>query len=252
MTYKRFFAFGCSFTEYHWPTWFDVVKYDLNIPSQNWGLCGLGNVGMFHRMIEADIRNTFTDDDLIVTSWSTWHREDRYLGSWTLNGNILNENDKYDSNFIRKYWDLENDIIKNAGVMIAANKMFDIDYECSIIELDNNIYENNDWYKFYEPYITKNVFPWDHGNKSEFDAFDGLLSCDNHPDIKGHLAFVKDQLYPSLGLTIRDETVKHFNKMHNDVIRILKEMNVIVTWKNHSKVLEKVFNQLGWQRKMIM
>lgn len=240
MKFKRFFAFGCSFTKYHWPTWPTIVEYDLAIPSQNWGMCGQGNVGMFHRMIEADIKNKFNEDDLIVTAWSTWHREDRYLGSWTLSGNIFNDPDLYDGKFRRKYWNLENDIVKNAGVIIAANKAFNINYQCNIVELEKNIYKKSPMYKFYSPYLPHETFPWDHCNQESFAAFNGYLDCDNHPDIKGHLDFVKDQLYPALGLTMKQETIDYFTDLQQKVTDKLK--HVTITWDNHTQF----FESFGW------
>jgi hypothetical protein len=51
MKFKRAFLFGCSYTEYKWPTWANILKKDLDIPVYNWGLSGLGNVGLHCRMV---------------------------------------------------------------------------------------------------------------------------------------------------------------------------------------------------------
>jgi hypothetical protein len=244
--YNRLFAFGCSFTSYNWPTWPDIIKYDLQIPTENWGLCGQGNVGMMHRMLEADIKNSFNENDLIITVWSTWHREDRYLGSWTLSGNIFNDKQLYDKRFKKKFWNLENDIVKNAGSIIAANKMFNINYQCSIVELDNDIYSHNNLYKFYEPHLPKKIFPWNHNDQTIYKAFEGKLAIDNHPDIEGHLLFVKDHVYPELGLTMQQKTIDHFTELQKTVIANLKKAN-INTWNDH----DAFFKSMGWHKRHI-
>ncbi len=75
--YNRIFTFGCSYTSFMWPTWADIIADDLCLPLQNWGIAGIGNVAIVSRMLECDLKNKFTDSDLILVNWSSWHREDR-------------------------------------------------------------------------------------------------------------------------------------------------------------------------------
>lgn len=77
MTYKRFFAFGCSLTNYYWPTWADIIGRDIEF-YQNWGVPGAGNHYIFNSIVEANTRYKFNNDDLVIVMWSTMHREDRY------------------------------------------------------------------------------------------------------------------------------------------------------------------------------
>jgi len=80
--YKRFFAFGCSFTNYLWPTWADIIAH--NMPNyENWGKGGAGNQFIFNSIIECNRRNNFNEDDLVVVMWTSCSREDRYVdNSW--------------------------------------------------------------------------------------------------------------------------------------------------------------------------
>lgn len=82
--YKRFFAFGCSFTHYFWPTWADIIGRE--IPHyENWGRGSAGNQFIFNSIIECNLRNKFNEDDLVIVMWSSCSREDRYLnGDWVL------------------------------------------------------------------------------------------------------------------------------------------------------------------------
>ena len=81
--YKRFFAFGCSYTEYFWPTWPDIIGQEIPY-YENWGNAGAGNQFTFNSLIECNKRNKFTADDLIIVMWTSSAREDRYVNNqWT-------------------------------------------------------------------------------------------------------------------------------------------------------------------------
>ena len=68
MKYNRFFAFGCSYTHYLWPTWANIIARDTGLPFQNWGKSGAGNVYIHHKMVEAKIKESINDDDLIIVN----------------------------------------------------------------------------------------------------------------------------------------------------------------------------------------
>jgi len=50
--YKRFFAFGCSFTQYHWPTWANIISKEFK-ESYNYGQVGAGNFFIYQSLMEA-------------------------------------------------------------------------------------------------------------------------------------------------------------------------------------------------------
>jgi hypothetical protein len=76
--YKRFFAFGCSFTKYKWPTWADVLGSHIPV-YENWAEHASGNQFIFNSIIECNRRNKFSKDDLIGIMWTSCVREDRYV-----------------------------------------------------------------------------------------------------------------------------------------------------------------------------
>jgi hypothetical protein len=87
---KRLFTFGCSFTQFMWPTWADIIasnnSYDLY---ENWGRSGSGNLFIFNSIIECNLKRKFTVDDDIFVMWATIHRDDGYRDSkWTGNGGV--------------------------------------------------------------------------------------------------------------------------------------------------------------------
>jgi len=232
--HKRLFTFGCSFTRFGWPTWADIMAWDLNIPNQNWGVSGLGNVGLFHRLVECDLKNKFTDDDLIIVLWAHWNREDRYKDHWQAHGNVLQEG--YYSSLVKKYWSLDNDIVKNSTAIIAANKMYNINFQSNIIPLLEFEGKSIDLtekeqrlFEFYKQYISDHTcFDYDRN-----EAF-GQYQYDDHPTVLHHLNFLRDQVYPSLSLEMNYQTVDICHGIHRDIIDMVplpknKDLAPIIT-----------------------
>lgn len=118
--YKRFFAFGCSFTKYCWPSWADLLSKEMpNAEYFNFGLGGSGNQLISYRIAEANTRYKFTDTDLIMVMWTTYYREDRWVnGKWIAHGNIYNHHEGvYDETWIRKFADPKGYLIRDLAIM---------------------------------------------------------------------------------------------------------------------------------------
>jgi hypothetical protein len=75
----RLFTFGCSFTQYIWPTWADILAREFEY-YENWGSSGAGNQYIFHSLVECYQRNLLNSNDTI---------------SWINNYQLF---DKFDSN----------------------------------------------------------------------------------------------------------------------------------------------------------
>ena len=89
--YKRFFAFGCSFTRYNWPTWADIIGH-VTPEYYNYAQSGGGNLFISNSIVEANLKHNFTTNDLIIVMWTSICREDRYKnGLWSTPGNIYAE-----------------------------------------------------------------------------------------------------------------------------------------------------------------
>ena len=84
---SRLFTFGCSFTNYRWSTWADILGVHYT-EYQNWGQSGAGNHYIFNSVMEADQRHCFGPDDTVIVCWTSAHREDRYTDCWQTLGNI--------------------------------------------------------------------------------------------------------------------------------------------------------------------
>ena len=116
--FKRFFVFGCSFTNYYWPTWADIISKEMpEVEYYNFGRCGAGNPFISNRVVEADIKLKFTDTDLVMVMWTTLCREDRYFhNNWNTPGNIFTQN-IYNQEFVEKFCDPKGYLIRDLALI---------------------------------------------------------------------------------------------------------------------------------------
>lgn len=99
--YKRFFGFGCSFTNYKWPTWADIISQEFTPETAfNYGACGAGNHYIANSVVEADLFHNLGPGDLVMVMFTNFHREDRFFKDkgWVISGNI------YSQNFFNDAW----------------------------------------------------------------------------------------------------------------------------------------------------
>ena len=119
--YKRVFAFGCSFTNWYYPTWADIIaKCCTNSEFYNFGVGGAGNLVISSRITQANLRFNFCETDLILVLFSTPYREDRWIkGDWKLFGNIYNQ-PFYDEKFVHEYTDPVGLILRDLTIVETA------------------------------------------------------------------------------------------------------------------------------------
>ena len=100
---KRFFSFGCSFTNYCWLTWPDIIAFELGCDYYNFGRAGAGNSYITNMVCQVDQYFKFDKDDLVIICWSGIQREDRYKrGRWHTAGNVhSNDNTIWSEQFAK-------------------------------------------------------------------------------------------------------------------------------------------------------
>lgn len=77
----RVWTFGCSFTDYFYPTWADLLIHEaeqLGYSGNNWGSIGKGNLYIASKIQECHARNTLGPNDWVFVCWSSFYREDSY------------------------------------------------------------------------------------------------------------------------------------------------------------------------------
>ena len=126
--YKRFYAFGDSYTKYYWPTYADIIGHNMQGLYQNWGLKGAGNHYIFNSIVECNQRDKFTSDDLVIVMWTGVTREDRYVDNHWSTAATEYRTIAYGEYWMRKY-----------GTEIRGNLIRDLAYIKSTQILLNSV-----------------------------------------------------------------------------------------------------------------
>lgn len=122
---NRLFTFGCSFTQYFWPTWADILGQEFE-HFENWGKLGGGNQFIFNSLIECMVRNKLNKDDTVIIMWTNVTREDRYINySWETHGNVYTTQ-FYSPEFLHRYFDIRGCLIRDLAVIEATKKILEL------------------------------------------------------------------------------------------------------------------------------
>ena len=120
---RRLFTFGCSFTEYKWPTWADILGREFDY-FENWGRCGAGNSFILYSLSECIKRNKISKHDTVIIMWSSIAREDRWVKTWITPGSIYTQNE-YDENFVKKYANPTGYLIRDLAIISSTKQVLD-------------------------------------------------------------------------------------------------------------------------------
>jgi hypothetical protein len=208
MKYKRFFAFGCSFTSYCWPTWADYLGL-LVEEYYNYGAAGVGNTFIYSQFLRANAYYKFNKDDLIIIAWSSPFRYDYQLD---INRNKWDTILFNDQNVKLPPKDISNIITDKNLIANTVNNIYssfiilsslNLNYFFTSMDVFLDFNSNNLYPSFYNIKDAKWVNPINlynsFSNKILIDYFDGKIP-DNHPSPKNHLEFLKNELYNKLGI----------------------------------------------------
>jgi len=121
---KRLFAFGCSFTNYRWPTWVDCLAPEFD-HTQNWGQAGGGNHYIFNSVMEADQRHQFNSTDTVIVCWTGITRDDRYVdGRWHTLGNMF-ASPIYNTDYLKTHVDERGYLIRDLAYVKAVKSLLE-------------------------------------------------------------------------------------------------------------------------------
>jgi len=208
---RRLFTFGCSFTEYAWPTWADILSKDYDF-FLNYGKSGAGNMYISAAVAEASIANNFNKDDTVAVMWTNCTREDRYLNNgWQSYGNIYTAKKPYElsEDWITKYITPRGCYVRDFANIHLTKKLLDsigckyimfkmVDFE-SWDQYTNAKTENiKDILEHYKETILavklsvhKTVFNYNWYCKNPWKIIGADQRPDAHPTPKEHLEYLK-------------------------------------------------------------
>lgn len=232
---SRIFTFGCSFTNYIWPTWADIILYDNK--GYNLGILGGGYDSILYRIMEADRVFKFTPDDtaiVILTTpirWDLIFKKNNSL-DWSTFGQVTTSfyskylNDLYtiDGLLFKSYYNmiLIDDYLKKTKInyllgsvndpfINIENYFLDIKLENRTIDLINYVKKNvniqlQDFYTFL--YTNNKKKEWEIVKK--FQDYN-----DYHPRPKQYLKWVNDILLKKIDfkLNITEEMLSPIENM---------------------------------------
>jgi len=131
----RLFTFGCSFTNYNWPTWADLYGLEYGAFHYNWGYAGLGNRAIAERLAECHARMEINSEDTVIIQWSSPLRHD-YMRTnvrktegtyWATHGSVFSkENSKvFDYKWINTFWDEKAYLIHTLNNIVLTIKFLE-------------------------------------------------------------------------------------------------------------------------------
>ena len=201
---SRFFAFGCSFTNYLFPTWADLISDQFD-HYENWGNSGTGNHFHFNSLIECHQRHNINSNDTVVVCWSNTGREDRYINQWEGAGNIYTQN-LYDEQWVKRFITERGCIIRDFAFMRSAQLLLEslqckfeffstvpLFYHDEMSEYHKDSIKNLDVYELYEnllkivkPSYLESIFD----GKWQYQLPTGEKR-DIHPSPEEHIAYIE-------------------------------------------------------------
>lgn len=214
--YKRFFAFGCSFTNYRWPTWADLISQAIpNATYYNLGKSGAGQEYICATVMEAikeyDINS---ETDLVVIMWSTFFREDRLhfnqgYPDWCTPGNLYTQAEVELNKFHNPVGlcinslvliEMMTCVLKNSNFDSIAMWSLKLEDQLSMLGKEDPVAQKrlNKISKSYE-YLDNFILPDIYGsyNKKEWPTrftytdFEGNLCQDYHPSTSDYYGYLK-------------------------------------------------------------
>ena len=237
--YKRLVVFGCSFTNYRWSTWADLLSAEMPQAEYiNVGRSGAGNQFIFTQINQYLNLNKLGQDDLVIVLWSSFFREDRYIHgkheNWMTPGNIYTQSE-YDDQFVENYVCNRGMAIRDLALIDSTNKIFHNAEFDSISSLSippdlqthycgGHGEDTEALADVYEAYahVTDHMvsdlmacFPEGWTMEYSYTDADGNEYGDYHPSVMGYLDYLR-----TLGFNISPRVLEQAKKEHEFMLSV--------------------------------
>lgn len=207
-------AIGCSFTNYMWPTYADILQAD------RYGLSGIGNERIFYILCHLYKTEQLHLYDAIVLQWTSPGRFD-YLkkDGWTYNdGNIaFSEENKHIWKKIKEWYNEDFEYEKTENYIVSTRAICEKigikQFHMSMVHLDDFVDQPNLNRKYPGRYRFKSA-PW---SKQPF--------LDGHPDIPGHIEIAK-HVANNFDTTVDQLMIDKCTKFHKKIMKGMDFLDV--------------------------
>lgn len=231
---KRLFALGCSHTRYVWPTYADIISAEFDY-YENWGMPGIGNFAIFHRLIEILNTRNLTDNDTVIIQWTYPHRFDFHKSpnGWYQGGNLIFQNDIIQKTILQYCWAEDSYTTYTNNYVQAVNKIL-IDCPSRIIFTSSLNHEliDDKWISsisvLENSEFKKRRFLNANPNKR------GLISIDEHYTPPMHLEFLTNHT----DFTITEKMLQYVSKAE-DILNDVRDWKEIMPAMSDAGLLDK-------------
>lgn len=231
--YDRFIAIGCSFTNYRWYTWADIISLEMpNAEYINLGKSGAGNQYIFTQLNQAIVSLNLTERDFVAIMWSGFYRDDKYItgyhANWCTPGNLFTQ-DEYPQEYIDRFVDLRGYAVRDLALIDTATRvletqpfdsiqMMGIPYQLQAYHsgIANDL-EMEDLFSAYSrldnfllPDLSYYINPEKWVNEYKYLDGNGNMYEDYHPSAIKYAGYVEH-----LGIKLSAETMEKVQSEHN-------------------------------------
>lgn len=253
---KRIFTFGCSFTDYSWPTWADLILHKNK--GLNYGICGGGFEQIMNSLVQCDKDYKLTDTDQIIIVYPNLLRWDMpFYPNMLCVGNALTSPWK---DHLDVLYNLEGLTYKNLNLMVMIDnflKQKKVHYRYSSIlplfEHPENYFLNvefGDEIKNHLDYVKRTVmhsqltdfYTFLYGRVDQHPIWEGTKKWKNeegkdyHPTISSHYKWLTNILMPSL----------YFVDLHVDLSEAERLEQVLMEEIETKEVASAYFEKAGY------
>ena len=248
---KRFIYAGCSFTHFGYPTWGDIIAYDLIThkgfdQAINLGRGGACNNYIAHQLLMAKSKLDITSKDIVGVCWTTPDRfsyisetliDNKPASEWQTTGSVYHQGGGI---FTHKEHLLtinsaHSCLMRTLDVFNSINLIFDVKYQSAIEHVENMENKDISLYLNEHPIYSKTDYDYMTDSWEKFKRLplfhfveqywnntlmDRLHS--SHPDIISHLNHAQRIT------DLHNDTVDYFSNLHvkfeSDYVKIIKSM----------------------------
>jgi len=199
-------AIGCSFTNYVWPSYSDVLQAD------NYGLSGIGNDRIWYILLHLYKTKQLEMYDAIIIQWTSPYRFDyRTNKGWTHNdGNIAtSQHNAYIWNNIKNWYNESYEQERTENYIYAIKSILkDINikaYHMSMTDDIDSLVDLPNLRKLYTARYNFRTAPW--SNKPFID---------DHPTVLDHIEIAK-KIANNLQIDLNQKIIKRCIEFHHTV-----------------------------------
>ena len=208
--YTRFFVIGCSFTEWLWPTWANIIAEEHpHLEFNSFARAGQGNLYISTILNQLTHKHSLCETDLVGIMWSTFHRLDYYTSSYYTLKHIVSNRESHVIKNSQHNWEMHSDTIHAQ----LDNGNIDVGYcDRGFLIRDLALIDNTTTILEHAPYTAFQMYSVEPEQQNNYDLTLENLDRDNSDviDTYSHLnskMVSKTTLFNEMGNTFTNPTV---------------------------------------------